>query len=327
MKLNFRQGLVRYPVGIAGTPSYIQKNGQNNSYIDIAADATPVQFTIAHYQTDYIFTIPSSVPQAWGPITANGQTQYLYWDISLLDGSLTYSYTLHIPYVNATAPSNPLTDQHWFDSVNTVMNVWSGTKWLVKLRVFAGTYNQSAILTPQTIGSQVGITGGSYAAGNILLGKNGYPLRDSDGTFVTTESNLIAAATSGQDIKFDAALLYGQAMTNIPAFSLITFTGSLQITPSTYLNTTLQINGMIDTAATIGEVVKVIPHGLIVNQAWNWNYNSTNYTTVNNIGKPLFCDQYGNPTLTPPTIGMIQPIGYVFDTNAIYLDIQVPTRL
>lgn len=327
MKLLFRQGIVRYPVGIAGTPTFIQKNGSDNSYIDLNIDSSPVQFTTAHSNANYIFTINTSVSKAWGPMPATGATQYLYWDVSLLDASLTYGHTSLPPYTNLVEPNNPQIDQHWFDLTNNLMKVWNGSKWLVKLRVFAGTYDHSAILTPRQIGSQVNITAGEYFVGNILLGKNNYPLRESDGTFVTSESNLIAAFTSGQDIKFDSTLIYGQASQYIPAFSLISYTAPSIISLASYMNTNIQVNGIIQTNAEPGEVVNITSHGLIVNQAWNWNWNNITNSTVMNIGKTLFCGLNGEVTLSPPPVGLHQPIGYVHDNNAIFLSIQTPTKL
>lgn len=318
MKLKFRQGIVRHQSDIAGTATFVRKNGQDGAFVDLICDNGPVQFAIAHFGTDYLFEILATVPKAWGPIQ-NNRTAFLYWDVSLLNASITYGVTYLSPYISINAPINPTTDQHWFDTTLNAMKVWNGRAWTAKLRCFAALYDSSAILTPKSIGSQIGVPNGNFDAGFVILGKNSYPLRDSDGTFITTESNLIVANNSSEDVKFDAALQFAEALEFIPEYSLVSYTAPGKVSLSSFMNLTHQVNGMVRRDAWTGEIVKVFSHGVVSNQQWSY--------TTNQIGLPLFCGLHGEITLVPPPDGISQMIGYVYNTQSIYMAILTPTRL
>jgi hypothetical protein len=316
--LSFRNGIVRHQVDVAGTPTFIRKNGQDASFIDQICDNGPIQFTIAHLDANYLFEENRTIAKAWGPLPSD-RTEYLYWDVSLLNAQITKGFTFYPPYVNAEEPSNPQLDQHWFDTVNNVTKVWNGQAWLVKLRVFAGVYDTNSILFSKTIGTQCGKSNLKIAAGNIVLGKHGYPLRDSDGTFITTESNLIIANGAAEDVKFDAALQFAQASEFLPAFSLISYTSGGIVSLASHQNAQRQVNGAIRYSAWPGEIVKVFSNGVLSNDQWAF--------TSAQIGKPLFCGRSGEIVLTPPVVGMSQIVGYIYDVNAIFLSILNPIRL
>lgn len=313
MHLQFRHGIVRSQIDIAGTANFIRENGSDNRYIDLVCDNGPFIFTIAHSNNDYLIEINKTFPRAWGPVPATGQTQYLYIDVSLLDATLTYSFTTVFPYHGPTAPISPVQDQHWFDTTNFLMKVWNGHKWMVKLRVFVGSYNNSAVLTPLPRGSSVGLNT-ACNAGNILLGRNNYPLHDADGTFVTTESKLLVGHTTSETVRFEAAILYAEATMFIPAYSLVSYVAPRKVQLASYLNTDLMINGIMTEEYFTGEVGNVISVGLVRNEQWSFN--------LSDINKPLFCGQNGEVTLDAPPVGVTQEIGYVYDIDTIYLNIQ-----
>lgn len=316
MQLNFRQGIVRHQTDIAGTATFVRKSGNGDDHIDLICDETPLIFTAAHGANNYLVQFSKTIPDAWGPLVAVGQTQYLYWDISLLTGAVTFGFTLVNPYFGVNAPPNPITnDQHWFDTTANIMKVWNGSKWLPKIRVFAATYNNSAVLVVRQRGTQVN-KNEACDAGNILIGKNNSPLRDTDGTFVTTESNLIVNHTTGENVRFDAAQLFAQATGFIPKFSLVSYVAPRKVQLASYLNTSLEVNGIMVDEYFTGEVGNVIAHGLVRNDQWDFQSNQVN--------KPLFCGQNGEVTLTPPPVGMLQEIGYVYDADTIYMSIQMP---
>ena len=140
MKLTFRQGIVRYEIDSARTPIFLRIN---HGFVDLIVNDTPTIFTIAHFEQDYLFSEPRTALNAWGPFE-EGEDYYLYWDVDLLTGELSRGYTTVQPAYLPTAP-HPQVDLHWFDLTNTVMKVWSGESWVVKLRVFSaffanGTY-------------------------------------------------------------------------------------------------------------------------------------------------------------------------------------------
>jgi hypothetical protein len=248
-----------------------------------------------------------------------GDTQYLYWDVSLLDASLTRGFTLLPPIISSAEPVNPQNDQHWFDVESTVMKVYLNNKWQVKLRVFAAVYDRNANIIAYPLGTHVNITNGKFAAGNIVLGKNNKPLRDSDGTFVTSESNLIIARTSAEAVKFDSVLAFAEANENIPKFSLVSMLPHRKVGLGSFISTARQVNGIIVNDLNPGEVGQIISNGLIRNEQWNFSPAQ--------IGQPLFCGASGEVTLTAPISGMLQQVGFVYDSDAIYLNLFTPVIL
>jgi hypothetical protein len=318
MLLNFRQGIIRHQIDIAGTSTFVKKNGSDPQFVDLQCYQGPVTFTATHFGANYLIEENKSILKAWGPMPQTGETQYLYWDISLLNAQVTHGYTILPPYTNSFAPPDPELDQHWFDTSVNCMKVWNGTKWLPKIRLFAATYDNNAVLIPRPRGSQVNLTDIEIKAGNIILGQNEYPLRDYDGTFITTESNLIVSGASNENVKFDAALQFAQADEFIPKYYLVSTTSGQHIKAASSLDKTNQVHGIIQKELMTGEVGTVISHGLVKNEQWDWS---------SSIRKPLFCGPHGEVTLDRPLEGIIQQIGYVFDTNAIYMNIMNPTKL
>ena len=332
MQLTFRQGIIRHQTTITG-PEWLQKSSLTGTTIDLNANSEPVVFTVSHYGSNYLFEETRSIVAAWGggnegsinsPLVATGQTQYLFWDINLATGGLTRGWTLVPPIISATEPVDPLPDTHWFDTVNTRMCVYQtnhgghGT-WINKIRLFAAVYDQNATVIPMSIGSQVGIDSGNYYAGNLIFGVNNKPLKQSDGTFVTTESNLIVSNTSGQNVKFDMALVYAQAREEIPKFYLVKFEPDRRIGLAKSSDRNSFVSGMSTQDLHQEEVGQIVTNGVIRNEQWNW--------TPMQINRPLFCGPTGEITLVPPTAGILQQVGFIYDQDSIYLNLYPPVRL
>lgn len=319
MELNFRQGILKRQADLTNTAIFIQKSSMDGRYLDLVVSPDPTVFTVAHFEANYLIEETKSVTKAWGPMEPTGETQYLYWDVSLLDASLTRGHTNLPPIVSNAEPVNPQPDQHWFDTNQNVYKVFLNGKWQVRLRCFAAVYDRSAQIIAYPLGSQVNITNGTFAAGNIILGKNNKPLRDSDGTFVTSESNLIIARTSAEAVKFDAALAFAEAAENIPKYSLVTILPKRKVVLGSFLKTGRQIHGIIVHDLNSGEVGQIVTNGLIRNEQWSF--------TEEQVGKPLFCGPSGEVTLVPPISGILQQIGFVYDVDAIYLNLFAPIIL
>ena len=315
MHLQFRHGIVRNQIDIAGTANFIRENGSDNRYIDLVCDNGPFIFTVAHSTNDYLIEVNKTYPKAWGPVQPTGQTQYLYIDVSLLDSTLTYGFTTIFPYHGPTAPNNPSQDQHWFDTTNFLMKVWNGHKWIVKLRMFVGNYSNSAQVIANPRGSLVGLNQ-NCEAGNILLGRNNYPLHDADGTFVTSESKLLVGHTTSETVRFEAAILYAATTMFIPAYSLVSYIAPRKVQLASHLNVDLMVNGIMTQEYFTGEVGNVVSTGLVRNEQWTFN--------LADINQPLFCGPNGEVTLDAPPVGVTQEIGYVYDIDTIYLNIQQP---
>lgn len=319
MELNFRQGIIKRQSDLSNTPIFIKKTSLDGRWLDLVVSPDPTLFTIAHFAANYLVEETRTVEKAWGPMEPTGVTQYLYWDINLRDGALTRSYTLLPPIISGSEPANPQNDQHWFDLNEGVYKVFLSNKWQVKLRCFAAVYDGGANIVQFPLGSQVGLNNTKCFAGNIILGKNNKPLRDSDGTFVTSESNLIITRTSAESVKFDSILAYAEAQENIPAFSLVSIRPNRKVALASFLRTDRIIHGLVTNDLSPGEVGQIISNGLVRNEQWNFNQMQ--------VGKPLFCGSAGELTLTPPISGILQQVGIVYDTDSIYLNLFAPVKL
>jgi hypothetical protein len=333
MQVSFRQGIIKRQTALSA-PDFLRKTSLTGASIDLVVTSDPTLITIAHYHADYLFEESKTVIGAWGagqpgsingPLAATGQTQYLFWDVNLETGNLSYGWTLVPPIISATEPTLPLNDTHWFDLATTRMRVYkqpdpsTAGVWIDKVRLFAATYDSSAIIIPFPIGSQVGIDGGSYRAGNLIFGANNKPLKQSDGTFLTTESSLIIAQTSGQNVRFDTALAFGQASEEIPKFHLVSFKPDRTIGLASSNNPNRFVSGIVVQDLHQEEVGQIISAGIIRNEQWNW--------AQSDINKPVFCGINGEIRLSPSLVGVVQQVGYVYDPQSIYLNLFPPIRL
>lgn len=320
MKLNFTQGLVRFQKELNGnTPKFIQVNSDNSGYIDLVCSPDPTVIVFAHKHKNYIIEEHVSVERAWGPLPPTGQTQHLFWDINFTTGELSRGFTLLTPAISSHAPPNPNNDQHWFDTNQKTMFVWNGSKWIERIRVFAGIYDSSAILAPRGQGTQAGLNNLNIDAGNILTGAGGNPLRDIDGSFLTTESELQVSRVSSENIRFDSLVKYCQATESVPKFHLVSYVGLKEVALASYLRADRQVAGAVREHLYPGETGRVITSGPLRNDAWNF--------APSDIGKPLFCGPSGQITLAVPPTGIVQQIGMVTDPDEINLWIHTPIVL
>lgn len=332
MKINFRQGIVRIPTYLTG-PNWLQKTSLSGVSVDLNVADTPIVLTFAHYAGNYLFEEGRDIVGAWGtgsvgssnsPLTGAGVTQYLYWDVDLATGILSRGWTLAAPFISATEPINPVHDSHWFDLTNNRMRVYrkNGSApgiWMDKIRLFAGIYDSSAILHPFTVGSQVGLTDIEGLHGSLILGTNNKPLKQSDGTFATTQTDLIISQTSGQNVRFDTALIFAQAAEEIPKYHCVSFLHKKRIGLASSSNLNSFVSGIVTANYNQEEVAQIISNGVVRNEQWNW--------TEDQINKPLFCGPSGEIRLTPPPAGTVQQIGIVYEQDSILLNIQLPVRI
>jgi phage-related tail fiber protein len=314
MELTFRHGIIRHQIDTSGTATFLRKSGSNDEFIDLVCDEDTLIFAIAHgVNADYLVTEPRTVTHAWGPMAAHGETQYLYWDISLLNATLSRGFTSVSPYAGPNEPASPQNDQHWYDTNINQMKVWSGAKWIPKLRLFAGTYSNNAIVIPSPRGSQAGLNV-ACKAGSIILGSSAQPVRDSDGTFITSESNLIASHTSGENLKIEAMQLFGEAVEFIPAFSFVTYEipGKVKLASSNRPEEI--INGIMTNEYFPGQIGNVVANGLVRNEQWNFAPSQVNH--------PLYIGVNGELSLVEPSLQDKYVVGYVYDKTSIFVDIQ-----
>lgn len=314
MKLTFRQGIARHQNDVNGNPTFLQRSG---NYVDLVVSPEPAVLLFAHHAATYIVEELKSVTHAWGPFTGAG-TKYLFWDIDLLTGILTRGFTLYAVMVTSSAPVSPAVDQHWFDTVENVMRVWNGKKWQEKIRVFAGYVTSNTLIHPYSVGSQCGLNG-AFEGGYILLDSFGAPLRQSDGTLLTTAAWLNVVNLGTVTARVDQAIMGGMADEELPMFSLVSIRPGrrLILSRSTDLNT--RIAGIVMEDLYQGDVSIIVSTGVVRNQGWSWPPLSMN--------RPVFCGPTGQVTLTPPTQGVLQQVGFVYDTDAIHVQIHQPVIL
>lgn len=332
MKLPFRHGIIRYPSSISG-PTWLQRTSLSQNTVDINVGQEPVVFTLAHYNANYLMEETQSVTGAWGTNSGinngplfTGVYQYLYWDVNMNTGELTRGWTTVPPIISGTEPIDPLPDTHWFDVVNTRMRVFrkpnsSNGSWQDKIRLFAGYCSPGGQLSPYSLGSQANIDNSFWDHGHIILGANNKPLKQSDGTFATTQTSLIIHQTSGQNVKFDMALVFAQAAEEIPKYSLVSFRPQHRVGLASNLNLYSFVSGIVIEDLHQEEVGQIISNGVVRSEQWDFQDAE--------INKPLFCGVNGEVTLVPPTASnsVVQQVGYVYERDSIFMNIFPPVRI
>jgi PKD repeat protein len=80
-----------------------------------------------------------------------------------------------------------------------------------------------------------------------------------------------------------------------------------------------RIAGIATETLDDNEVGYITTDGLVRNESWAF--------TAAQIDRPVFSGPFGEVTTTPPTTGVLQVAGYVWDTDSIYIDVQPPIIL
>jgi hypothetical protein len=310
MRIPFRQGIVTAPSG------FLQQTGSTVSLV--IATPTMVSVAFADGTANYLHTERLSVTNAWTGPFAPGTDYWLYWDINIMTGQRTFGHTLHEPYEGASAPLSPQPDQHWFDTVSFKMKVWNATsgRWVSKIRVFAAKLQSGSVListsvnTPDYEGTQVGsVSAIPVAAGALVFDTNGDPVKRNNGTFFTTEDVVVASVASSTQVKLGATMIEAVAVANLPAYSIVQFVDFNQINLATTAFVEQGAYGIIEEAASTGQVVNVALQGVITNPAWDW--------TVAGVNAPLYVTNVGGLTTNVTPDGVI--VAYVVDVNTIVL--------
>lgn len=317
MKVTFRQGIARCQTDVNANSTFLQKS-TTSGYIDLVVSPDPTIIIFAHKGGTYVFEEVKTVRNAWGPLTGSG-TQYLYWDVNLLTGELTRGFTPYSPIHAGVAPPEPDIGQHWFDAINTTMKVWEVPgRWVEKVRVFAGYVTSGSVIKPYGLGSQVGLDG-EFEAGNILLDAYYKPLRQSDGTFLTSATTMAVPSMSTRRISFETEVTQLMATEYIAKNQLVRVQPGRRCALAQSLDYTSRVLGIASEDIYLGEIAPIVTYGLIRHELWTW--------TKDQIGKPLFAGPTGELTLTPVLRGVHQKVGMVYDTDAIFVRIEPPILL
>jgi PKD repeat protein len=311
VKLNFRQGLNRHQKDVSGNPIFLQRSA-NGQFVDLIVSPDPTTITFAHRASTYVVDELRTVQNAWGPLVGAG-TKYLFWDLNLLTGTLTRGLTFFPPLYTSASPTSPSADQYWFDTVENVGRVWNGKKWVESLRVFAGYVTSNAIIHPAPIGSEAGLIG-NIEAGYIVLDSLGSPLRQSNGSFVTTTTWLNVVNLGTTVTRLEESIISGMAAEELPKYSFVQLRKGRRLVLARSTDYTSRISGIVTTDLYEGEISSVISDGVVKNDNWTFSENQ--------INRPIFCGPTGQVTLTPPQTGVLQQAGFVYDVNSIFLEIK-----
>ncbi len=322
MKINFRQGIVSsYAAGL--TPLFLAPSPATG-FVDLVVSPDPTVVAFAHGDGDYLQVFNADVSQAWGPLVS-GQDAFLYWEIDQLTANIQYKITRYPALATPTAPVSPPVDQHWFDLSTATMKYWTGTKWLPKIAVFAGSALGGVIsqLQPSGYGSQVGLNTPSDP-GFIMLSSLLKPIYTNPATFeflTTTKSVRIktTSGTSGILATPPNAFIPVRASENIPAFSLVYFSGedTVGLASSSLLLTSPRIPiGIVQTDLSTNEMGNVTQSGEVQWDQWNW---------TGHFGKPLYCTSDGQITHIRPVGLMAYRIGFVKNRNTIVFGVDAET--
>lgn len=323
MKINFRQGIISsYSAGL--TPLFLAPSA-TTGFVDLVVSPEPTVVAFAHAGSDYLQVFNTDVNAAWGPIIS-GQDAYLYWEIDQLTAVVTFKITTHPPLVAGTAPVSPVVDQFWFDTSTTTMRVWTGTKWLPKIAVFAGVCPSGSInlLQPNGYGSQVGINTSSEP-GFVMLSALLKPIYTNPATFefLTTSKAVrikTTAGTSGVLATPPNAFVPVRASENIPAFSLVYFSGADTVglaSGNMALPSPRIPIGVVQEDLSVNEMGNLTQSGEVQWDQWDWSAH---------IGSPLYCDNNGQITTTRPVALLAYRVGFVKNRNTILFNVDAETQ-
>lgn len=325
MKLPFRQGIVDCQKDPFGLPQFLIASA-TPSYVAFNVSTTPTTVTLADGASNYLLVFSQDVAAAWGPVTL-GVDNYLYWDINTLTGLASYGITTLEPVAQPTAPSSPAADQHWLDLTSMKMKRWTGTEWQHVIRAFAGKVvngNTNSIQSElpgqpwkNAVALQVTATAG-YISTDVF----GTPLRMPNMEFVTSNTPVrfnTTVGTTGVLAVLPNAFIPIKAGENIPAMSLVYFSAANTVSLASS-NPALSPQripiGIVQEPLSTNQVGVVTQSGEISYDAWDW---------TGHIGKPVFCDNNGQITLSRPTGLMAYRVGFIKSPKTILFQVDAET--
>jgi hypothetical protein len=315
MRIDFRQGLVRYQTDTAGTPTFIRGS---NGDIDLVVSPDPTIATFADGTEDYTIEERQTVPAAWPGPFINGTNYWLYIDIDTQTGVRTFGQTTIEPVVSFNPPP-AVEGQHWFDRNENVQKVRTNNRWVRVLRVFTALLPSGSTSNPQAyaIGSQAGLwtpteSGFIVFDENDLAVQRQGPLRQR--RFLTTASALATQFSGSAEFQIEGLLSRAEAIENVPAWHAVAIKGPRQIGLASNSVPSAPAVGLINEDAVPGEVVRIITSGFFTSSSIDFGNAEP--------GDPVFVGTTGNLTTIPPQQFSIQQVGEVVTRNSIYVDVK-----
>lgn len=305
-----RQGIIEHQE----LPRFITKS--NTNVINFNTEQSPTIVSLAHGDTDYLLIEDTSIASAWSGPFETGSYYWLYWDIDLETSERTFGHTQVEPSFGETLPPSPVLDEHFFDLNINKMLVWDGSKWQEKIRVFAGTLDESLTLNPKGNYSQINVYG-NYNVNTILVDRFGVPVTKfiDDGTveFITSQDgtiniqNNISTFTYGKLTEY-----YGIASEDIPKNYCVCWDNDLKVKLASYADINNPSFGISVDAVSTGGIVKIITHGFVKNRN-DWAWGEPENTNI-------FVGMNGEITTSNPQTDSSQRIGYIVSPNTIFLN-------
>jgi hypothetical protein len=323
MIVPFRQGIIQYN-SINNIQQFLSIVGNN---ISLNIGQTPVIATAAHLDTDYEIIEPLTISSAWTLQSTNVEC-WLYWDINTLNADRTFGITYVPPIFDTIPPTNPVNDQHWFNTDKCTMNVYSSEskQWSLRIRVFAAHYDTGTFVsmsfghTIQTFkGTQVGLNTNGTNIGPIIFDNNGKAVQRANGTFFTTVTSFFTTSMNMVSTHLDTTSLRVRASENIYLGALVVLLPDYYVRLATYDDIGNQIIAIASEVILRYNIGLVTLRGTISCSIWNWGEQQT--------GMELWIDAVGNLTTTnlgiSSAVNYMQvqpPIGRIISNTSILFD-------
>lgn len=305
MRITFRQGIITYPTS-GNLQSFLSSSG---GYVTLRADNGRTEVAFSHGSDNYLLTETETVINAWGPFTSN-TNYWLYWDIDKRTAVRTFGFTTLEPVYGEDPPTSPQEGQHWFDTVDRVMYVYTTGDFREVIRVFAAKMYNSVFYplgygfpTKPFAGTQVGLPNDNIAVGRILIDDLGNPIRRSNnGHFFTTEHDIFVDGSPVNILRLESAILTGTAQyENLHAYQVVVFSQFGEIGHATYNDIQNTAVGILLENTSRYNVGAVCLQGHITNSEWNWL----------TVGAPLWIDDTGTLVEYDPHVAspLVYPVG------------------
>ena len=338
-QVSIRQGIVRthsnavqFTTPVDGTPALLS-DGLND----------PISYTFADGpDTDYLYSEETLVDPAWtGAPTGTNTPYWLFYELDILTGERLFGLTLLEPVAQNRAPSNPQVDQHWFDTRTNFeqMNVWDGSKWQRKIRVFAARVQGLVINQFEEGESQVGFNT-PVRAGHLLFDDENKtkPIKRFDrrgrGKFITTETPVFSQFSNLTGFRPEQSIVDAKAVEPIGQYQCVAFRNVTPVGGSPAINVAegrsmgLARNtdpdfaciGVALEATATGEVRSYVTSGYLTDD--NFNILLPNVDFSLDPGTLVFVGDDGQMTTDVPQTSSIQRVAILVDSFTILVSIQ-----
>jgi hypothetical protein len=313
IKTNFSNGLIYSWDGINNPLKY------SNGYVSIKNTKKLISCTMSHGIRNYYIELKDK-NNAWH-INSSEKT-WLLVQLNNFTGELQYITTTINPEnkFGTTLPNQINIGEMFFNLTNNRMFQWNGYNWVNIIQIIVGTC-QNGVVNISHTGTQVGSTKPSFCS-TILQSRNGIPLRIQDGEYYSFMTQMdykdnVNSWKTSTNILLSNSIYYGVASENIPHLSLLSIDNNGNIVKANNINKVAFAISMGN--FSIGQVVKYITRGEIVDNSWIFGPDE--------INKNLFCDENGRLTTHLAKSNIIQKIGTIIGRDIIDFYPQEPIYL